>query len=167
MTMLAAATLGVLAGPWLCGLITAHTVGFQQPLRTACVLCGTPVVAVAAAGVIAVAPITGRCPRCRHPVGPVPGSAETVAAIVLAVVACSSPSPWLLTAWTLFALLGVALAGIDIAVLRLPDPLTITATLIAMSVAAATAIGAGRPGVLLGAAALGVLYAVAARYGTR
>jgi leader peptidase (prepilin peptidase)/N-methyltransferase len=66
-------------------------------------------------------------------------------------------------------LLGIALAGINIAVLRLPDPLTITAILLATIVAAATVIGTGRPSVLanaiLGAAALGMLYAIAVRHG--
>ncbi|GAA0475444.1 hypothetical protein Aca07nite_84300 [Actinoplanes capillaceus] len=169
LTLLAAATLGILAGPWLRGLIAAHTVAFQQPLHTDCRLCGTPAVTAAAAGIIAVAPLDGRCPRCRHPVGPVPGSTETVAATVLAAVAWAAPSSWLLATWTLFALLGVALASIDIAVLRLPDPLTITATGLATTLAATTAITTGRPGVLvttlLGAAALGALYAVAVRRG--
>jgi hypothetical protein len=32
--LIAAATLGVVAGPWLRGLIAAHTVGFRHPLRT-------------------------------------------------------------------------------------------------------------------------------------
>jgi leader peptidase (prepilin peptidase)/N-methyltransferase len=169
LTLLAAVTLGVLAGPWLRGLIAAHSVAFRQPLRTDCVLCGTPVVAVAAAGIVAVAPLNGRCPRCRHPVGPVPGSTETVAAAVLAAIAWDAPSPWLLTTWALFAPLGIALAGINIAVLRLPDPLTIAATVLATSLAAATAIATGQPsgllGALLGAAALGALYAVAVRHG--
>jgi hypothetical protein len=31
LTMLTAAILGVLTGPWLRGLITAHSVGFQHP----------------------------------------------------------------------------------------------------------------------------------------
>ena len=51
--------------------------------------------------------IRGRCPAAGTPVGPVPGSTQTIAATVL--VAWSAPSPWLLTTWTLFALLGVAL----------------------------------------------------------
>lgn len=167
--LLAAALLGVLAGPWLRGLIVAHAVGYRQPLRTTCPLCGATTVTVTAYGVLAVAPAHGRCPRCRHPIGPVPGTIEAIAAVVLALVARCAPTPGLLVAWTIFALLGIALAGIDLAVHRLPDELTVASSLIVLACAATTAILTHRPGILLGtvlgALALGGWYGIAVRRG--
>jgi hypothetical protein len=56
LNVLAAAVLGVVAGPWLRGLIAARSVSFDQPLRTACVLSGAPAVTIVWAGIMAVAP---------------------------------------------------------------------------------------------------------------
>jgi leader peptidase (prepilin peptidase) / N-methyltransferase len=161
---------GFLAGPWLRGLIYAHGVGYRRPYRTDCPRCGTPVVTIAAHGILAAAPPSGHCPRCGHPVGPVPGGIESLAALVLAVIAWRAPDGWLLATWSLTALLGIALAGIDLAVLRLPDPLTLTAAATTLSVAAAASIATAHPGILagavIGAAALGGSYYLAGvRYG--
>jgi leader peptidase (prepilin peptidase)/N-methyltransferase len=167
--LLSAALVGMLAGPWLRGLIVAHAVGYRQPLRTGCPLCGTTAVTVAAYGVLAAAPADGRCPRCRHPIGPVPGTVEAIAAVVLALVAYSAPTAGLLVAWTIFALLGIALAGIDLAVHRLPDQLTVASGLLVFGCAATTAVLTHRPGILLGtllgAVALGGWYGIAVRFG--
>jgi leader peptidase (prepilin peptidase)/N-methyltransferase len=66
-------------------------------------------------------------------------------------------------------LCSVALADIDIAVLRLPDPLTTAATIIITILATTTAIVTGHPTILLttflGAALLGAVYAPAVRHG--
>ncbi|WP_203919706.1 prepilin peptidase [Rugosimonospora africana] len=151
LTFPAAVTVALVAGPWLRGLIYAHAVGYRQPLRTDCPQCGTPVVAVAGRGVLAMAPVTGQCRRCGQPIGPVPGSVEALAAAVVAVAAWRAPTPWLLTAWTITGLLGVALASLDRAVLRLPDPLTLAAAASTLTLAAAASIITQHPGILLGA----------------
>ncbi|MBT8225648.1 MAG: prepilin peptidase [Dactylosporangium sp.] len=123
-----AAGVGVLAGPWLRGLVFAHAVGWRQPLRQHCPACGTSVIPMTWRGLLAVAPLDGRCPTCRTPIGPVAGSVEILAALVLSMLAMRAPSGWVLAAWIWWALLGIALALIDTAVHRLPDPLTTAAT---------------------------------------
>ena len=159
-----AAGIGLLAGPWLRGLVFAHSVPAGQPPRGECPRCGTPVVGVRWRALLAVAPVRGRCRTCAARIGPRPGVVEVLAAAVLAVLAASAPSAWVLAAWGWAALLGIALAWIDITMFRLPDPLTTAATvgvLVLLGVAAATS---GQPHPLiravLAALLLGLLYVV-------
>lgn len=88
------------------------------------------------------AAVTGRCPRCRARIGPYLLLAELAAGLALAVVAARASSVWELAALAWLVLLAVPLAFIDVAVRRLPDPLTVAAfagTLGLLTVAAFTA----------------------------
>ena len=163
--VLTAAGTGLLAGPWLRGLVFAHSVPPGQPPRGWCPSCHTPVVATRWRALLAVAPVRGRCPTCTTRIGPPPGVVEGLAAAVLAVLAASAPSAWVLAAWGWAALLGIALAFIDTAMFRLPDTLTTAATagvLVLLGVAAATT---GQPHPLIravvAALVLGLLYLIA------
>jgi leader peptidase (prepilin peptidase)/N-methyltransferase len=127
--VLAAGSLAVVAGPWLRGLVFAHTVAYGTPPRSRCPACGEPVVVVALRGLAAVGPLDGRCPTCARPVGPPVGTVELVTALMLVVLAVRAPSGWVLAAWCWAGLLGVALALVDAAVYRLPDILTTSAAI--------------------------------------
>lgn len=166
-TAVLAGGLGLFAGPWLRGLVFTHSVAWQQPLRTRCPACGTNVVDPGRWGLAVAVPIGGRCPRCRTTIGPPAGSVEIVAATVLVALTIRAPAdqPWILAAWIWLALLGIALAVIDAAVHRLPDPLTTAATggvlvvLIADAVTSGDATGLVRA--LACSAALGAVYLIA------
>jgi leader peptidase (prepilin peptidase)/N-methyltransferase len=160
--LLAATTTGGCAGPWLRGLVFAHTVAYRQPPRSRCPTCATLVVPVALRGVVALAPLDGRCPSCATGIGPPPGTVELIAAAVLFLIALHAPSDWVLAAWCWAALFAVALALIDTAVLRLPDILTATAGLGALILLGLAAAATDQPNdytrSALGGASLGLLY---------
>jgi leader peptidase (prepilin peptidase) / N-methyltransferase len=163
-TIVAAVAVGVIAWPWLRGLVFAHTVAYGQPVRSRCPLCGHLAVPVALHGLAAVAPVDGRCPTCRNPIGPAAGAVEVLAAPVVALLTLHAPSGWVLVAWCWAGLLGVALALIDAAVHRLPDPLTVAAILgvLPLLVVAAAATG-DYPALIravLGGLGLGAVYLV-------
>ncbi|MGH3164468.1 MAG: prepilin peptidase, partial [Trebonia sp.] len=109
-----------------------------------------------------VLPVTGRCPHCKARIGPYAMAAELVTALVLAVIAARAPSGWELAALAWLALLAVPLAFIDIAVQRLPDPLTISAFAGTLVLLAAAEGAAHQPWPLvravIGAAALAGFY---------
>jgi leader peptidase (prepilin peptidase)/N-methyltransferase len=137
----AALTTGVVAGPWLRGLVFAHTVPYGVPPRGRCPFCGHVVAPVAWGGLAAIGPVDGRCPTCAQRVGPLPAGVELVTALVLLMLAVRAPSGWVLAAWSWAALFAVALTLIDIAVYRLPDILTTPAALgtaVLLTVAALT-----------------------------
>jgi leader peptidase (prepilin peptidase)/N-methyltransferase len=100
--------------------------------------------------------VTGRCPSCRTRIGPHPLLTEVVAGLALAVVAARAASVWELAAVAWLALLGVPLAFIDVAVHRLPDPLTAAAATGTLALLAAAALTAHQPG-HLGRAAIGAV----------
>jgi leader peptidase (prepilin peptidase)/N-methyltransferase len=139
-TILTAA--GVAAGPWLRGLLFAHTVEYRAPLRRRCPRCGHHAIPIALAGLAAVAPPDGRCPTCTRRIGPPAATVELLAAVTLVVAAAYAPSGWMLAAWTWAALLGIALALIDTTVYRLPDLLT-TAAAGALGLLAVAAVAGG------------------------
>jgi leader peptidase (prepilin peptidase)/N-methyltransferase len=122
-------------------------------------------VAVRWRGLLAVAPVRGRCPNCATRIGPPAGAVEMLAAAVLAVLAVRAPSAWLLAAWSWAALFGIALALIDFAVLRLPSPLTATAFSGVMALLALAAAATNQPHALVravvAAVGLGLLYLIA------
>jgi leader peptidase (prepilin peptidase) / N-methyltransferase len=87
----------------------------------------------------------------RYGVKPPAFAVEAAAGLTLAAVAARSPSPslWQLAALGWLMLCAVALAFIDIAIRRLPDPLTgaaLAGTLCLLTIAALT--GGGHPGQL-------------------
>jgi len=107
-------------------------------------------------------PVSGRCPVCRARIGPYPLLAELAAALTLGIVAARTPSLWEMAALAWLGLLAVPLACVDVAVHRLPDPLTAAAcagTFALLAVAAFTRHQPGRLGqAALGAAALICFY---------
>jgi leader peptidase (prepilin peptidase)/N-methyltransferase len=167
-TILTAVAVGVAAGPWLRGLVFAYTVPYGQPPRSRCPTCGHHVVPVAWRGLAAL--ITGRCPHCTTAIGPPTGTVELLAAAVVVPLAVHAPSVWVLAAWCWAGLLGVALAIIDTAVHRLPDPLTLTAAGGALLLLAVAAITTDNPHALLravlAALGLGLVYLIPILAGT-
>lgn len=107
-------------------------------------------------------PATGRCPSCRTRIGPYPLLAEAAAGLALAIVAARSSSAWELAALAWLALLAVPLAFIDVAVRRLPDPLTAAACVGTLALLAVAALASRQPSHLgraaAGAAALACFY---------
>lgn len=106
----------------------------------------------------ALRPVTGRCPRCCARIGPYPLLAELAAGLALAVVAARASS----LSWVV--LLAVPLAFIDVAVRRLPDPLTAAAFAGTLALLAVAALTGHQPGHLgraaVGAVALASFYLV-------
>jgi leader peptidase (prepilin peptidase)/N-methyltransferase len=102
-----------------------------------------------------------RCARCGSSLG-TPLALELGTAVVLALVLGRFGGQADVAAFGFFGVLGVALAAIDIAVQRLPDPLTLPAYPILIGLLAAAAIiGHDLPGLvraLLGGLALAAAY---------
>ncbi|GIJ62184.1 type 4 prepilin-like proteins leader peptide-processing enzyme [Virgisporangium aurantiacum] len=159
-----AMAVAVASGPWLRGLVFAHSVAYRHPLRRRCPTCGVVAVRVAGRGVLAAAPVDGRCHLCGVPLGRPVGTVEGTAAAVLVVLALVAPSGWVLAAWSWTALLGIALAYVDLAVLRLPDALTVAAGLGSLALLGVAAVATDSPGrwwqALAGGLGLGVLYSI-------
>ena len=99
---------------------------------------------------------------CRTRIGPYPLAAEAAAGLALAVAAARATSVWDLAALAWLILVAVPLAFTDIAVHRLPDPLTAAAFTGTLALLTAAALTAHHPGQLaraiIGAAALAVFY---------
>jgi leader peptidase (prepilin peptidase) / N-methyltransferase len=136
MSPLAVTTIGVaagLSGPWLRARVLVHAVPDGQPHRRHCPHCGSVLAPVGWRGFLAALPATGRCPSCQTPVGPAAWLVETLAAAIAVVLAWRAGSWPVLAAWLWVALFGLVLALVDVAVKRLPDPLTSTATLGALA----------------------------------
>lgn len=161
-TVLTSCATAVAAGPWLRGLVFAHTVPYGTPPRSNCPYCGTQVATVALRGLAAIGPLDGRCPTCTQHIGPPLAVVEIVAMLVLVVLAVRAPSGWVLAAWSWAGLLGVALALVDAAVFRLPDILTTSAAVGTALLLAAAAVGtkdmSALAGAGLGALGLGLFY---------
>ncbi len=160
--VLVASAAAVAAGPWLRGLVFAHSVAYGVPPRSGCPYCGAPVATVAMRGLAAVGPVDGRCPTCNQQIGPPAAAVEIVTALVLAVLMVRAPSGWVLAAWSWVGLLGVALALVDAAVFRLPDILTTSAAVGTALLLTAAAVTTGDMSALaaagLGALGLGLFY---------
>lgn len=149
-----AAAAGLLAGPLLRARIFRHSVPFDQRVRRDCPGCGRPLVAAGWWGVVAVLPPTGRCPGCRHRIGPAVATVEVAAAGAFALLASAAGGAVEAMALWWVAGAGVALAFIDVAVHRLPDRLTLTGYAGALVLLGAAAVTTGR----LGAFGLAVVY---------
>jgi leader peptidase (prepilin peptidase) / N-methyltransferase len=159
--IIAAAAVGMIAGPRIrASLLSRSTESGQSP-RHACPACAHAVLPDRWSW-LSLLPVTGRCPSCQARIGPYPLLAELAAGLALMVVAARASSAWELVALAWLTLLAVPLAFIDVAVHRLPDPLTAAAcagTLALLSVAALTSHQPGHLGrAAIGAAALACFY---------
>lgn len=161
LAVLAAAVAGLLASPALRAVIITHAVPAGQPWRDGCPHCDARRRAL-------VWP-AARCRICGGRVGPVPGAIELLAAAAAAIAATAvvtGPRPtWSAgVALVVAALFAVVLAGVDLAVHRLPDRLTLAgfgATAAILAGAAALAGDWRRLGTaLIGATALTAGYGV-------
>jgi leader peptidase (prepilin peptidase) / N-methyltransferase len=126
----AGAVLGLLAGAAIRGTVFRLSVASGDPGRIACPRCSAP----------AGRQLALRCGRCGRSLG-TPLALELSAAGVLALLLGRFGGQPVVVAFAFFGLLGVALVAIDIAVKRLPDPLTLPAypILIALLTGAAIA----------------------------
>src|SRR5262249_1091849 len=114
---------GALTGPALRTVIFRHSVRPTAPWRTQCSRCGTTIVPTTRRWRMGALPVAGGCPRCRARIGPLPLSVELVGALTVGSLAgrLGAHLATLAVGWA--ALVGIALAFIDIAVHRLPDRL--------------------------------------------
>ena len=103
------------------------------------------IVGSAVAGVLAGPPLRVGV-LARYDVKPPAFGVEAAAGLALAAVAARSPSLWQLAALGWLMLCAVTLAFIDIAVRRLPDPLTGAALAGTLGLLAAAALAGGHPG---------------------
>lgn len=108
------AVLGLLAGAALRGAVFTLAVPAGSPERVACPTCATP------------AGPTARCRHCGGPLGPPLAPGIAAAAVLALLLGVHGGRPGVLPA-AFLAVLGVALATIDLAVQRLPDRLTLPA----------------------------------------
>ena len=159
--IIAGAAVGLLAGPRIRASVLARSTGAGEPLRSACPACSARVLPERCQW-RSLLPVTGRCPACRARVGPYPLVAEVAAGLALAVVAARATSGWELAALVWLVLVAVPLALIDVAVHRLPDPLTAAAFTGTLALLAVAALAGHQPGRLahaaIGAAILACFY---------
>jgi leader peptidase (prepilin peptidase) / N-methyltransferase len=160
------AAAGLVLGPRQRACIFRHTSEstLPGPRRGRCPVC--PVCPVCAAALLPgrwrfwpALPVTGRCAECGARIGPPPLTVEIAAAAVLGLLAARIGPGFVLAAAAWLAVCAVPLAGIDVATHRLPDPLTGIAYLGTVTLLAAAALTAGRPGELVRAVAGGAALA--------
>jgi leader peptidase (prepilin peptidase) / N-methyltransferase len=159
--IIAGAAVGLLAGPPIRAAVFARSTEAGQPARSTCPACSAQLFRGRWRW-LAVLPVTGGCPACRTRIGPHPLAAEAAAGLALAVAAARATSVWELAALAWLILIAVPLAFTDLAVHRLPDPLTATAFTGTLALLTAAALTAHQPGHLaraaIGAAALACFY---------
>ena len=159
--IIAGAAVGLLAGPPIRAAVFARSTEAGQPARSTCPACSAQVFRSRWRW-LAVLPVTGGCPACRTRIGPHPLAAEAAAGLALAVAAARATSAWELAALAWLILIAVPLAFTDLAVHRLPDPLTATAFTGTLALLTAAALAGHQPGHLaraaIGAAALACFY---------
>jgi leader peptidase (prepilin peptidase) / N-methyltransferase len=149
------AAVGVIAGPRIRASVFARSTESGQPPRYACPACRQEILPGRWRW-RALLPVTGRCSCCRVRIGPYPLLAELATGLALAVAAARASSAWELAALACLVLLAVPLAFIDVAVSRLPDPLTAAAFAGILALLAITALTGHQPG-HLGRAAIGAV----------
>jgi leader peptidase (prepilin peptidase)/N-methyltransferase len=117
------AVIGAAAGPVVRAVIFYFAVPADADWRLACQKCDSALVRWAGRLPVGALRSSGRCPRCRARIGPPVGVVElTCAACVGLLAGLLGPHPATLAlAWA--ALVGVALAFVDLGVHRLPDRL--------------------------------------------
>jgi leader peptidase (prepilin peptidase)/N-methyltransferase len=153
--ILAAAAVGLVAGPRIRTSVFSRSTESGQPPRRACPACDQEILPDRWRW-RALLPVTGRCPLCRARIGPYPLLAELAAGLALAVVAARASSVGELAALAWLVLLAVPLAFIDVAVHRLPDPLTAAAFAGTLALLGVAALVGHQPG-HLGRAAIGAV----------
>jgi leader peptidase (prepilin peptidase) / N-methyltransferase len=153
--IIAGAAAGLIAGPRIRASVFSRSTEPGQPPRRACPVCAQDILPDRWLW-CSLLPVTGRCPSCCARIGPYPLVAELAAGLALAVVAARVSSGWELAALTWLALLAVPLAFIDVAVHRLPDPLTAAACAGTIALLAVAALAGHQPG-HLGRAAIGAV----------
>ncbi len=151
---LAATAAGVIA-PRIRASVFSRSTEPGQPPHHACPACGQEILPDRWRW-RALLPVTGRCPRCRARIGPYLLLAELAAGLALAIVAARASSVWELAALAWLVLLAVPLAFIDVAIRRLPDPLTAAAFAGTLALLAVAALTSHQPG-HLGRAAIGAV----------
>ena len=155
------AAVGMIAGPRIRASVLSRSTESGQPPRHACPACAHDVLPDRWSW-LSLLPVTGRCASCRARIGPYPMLAELAAGLALAVVAARASSAWELAALAWLTLLAVPLAFIDVAVHRLPDPLTAAACVGTLALLAVAALVSHHPGHLgraaIGAGALACFY---------
>lgn len=151
--IIAGAAVGVIAGPRIRASVLSRSTESGKPPRHACPACAYEVLPDRWSW-LSLLPVTGRCPSCRARIGPYPVLAELAAGLALAVVAARASSAWELAALAWLTLLAVPLAFIDVAVHRLPDPLTAAACIGIFALLSVAALTSHQPG-HLGRAAIG------------
>jgi leader peptidase (prepilin peptidase)/N-methyltransferase len=161
--ILAGAATGLAAGPRIRAAVFSRSTEPGEPPRAACPSCDREIVS-ARRRWRSVLPVTGRCPACRERIGPYPLAVELAAAVALSVLAARSTFAWEAGALAWLALAAVPLAFIDLAVRRLPDPLTAAAFAGTAVLLAVAALASGEAGLLgragMAAAAMAGLYLV-------
>jgi leader peptidase (prepilin peptidase)/N-methyltransferase len=159
--IIAGAAVGLLAGPRIRASVFLRSTKVGEPPRRTCPACSHQVLPGRWRW-CPVLPVTGRCPACQTRIGHYPLLAESAAGLALAVVAARATSVWELAALAWLILAAVPLALIDVAVHRLPDPLTAAAFAGTLVLLAAAALAGHQPGHLaravIGAAALACFY---------
>jgi leader peptidase (prepilin peptidase) / N-methyltransferase len=157
------ATAGVAIGPFLRAVTFSYGTPRGDPRRRNCPGCGRLILGTGRP-VRVYLPASGRCRFCRSRIGPPPLAVELLTAAVLAVVAVKATSAWELAALDWLAIVAVPLAFIDVAVRRLPDPLTASAYVGTLCLLAAAALATHHPGQLgravLAGAGLASLYLI-------
>jgi leader peptidase (prepilin peptidase)/N-methyltransferase len=149
------AVAGAVAGAFTPRVAYRLSVPWAQPALPGCTGCHTPF-GQGPAGWVRVA---DRCAACGVRQGPMLRATVPVGAAGAALVAaCTLDNGWLLLAALLLSVLGVLLAAVDLAVLRLPDPIVgcaVLTTLVLLGLAAWTGDSWGSYGrALAGGAAL-------------
>lgn len=163
------AALGAACGPWVRAAVLRHATADGKP-RGTCPCCRCPILPVGSASPrapgpvarrarpwVSTLPVSGRCPACRHRLGPAGGAVELGLAVVFAALAARVDSVLVLAALCWFAAVGVALAMVDVAVHRLPDRLTALAGTGLLAALAGTALVRDEPGALARAVLGGVV----------
>ncbi len=154
--VVAAVACGLLTGPWLRATVFRLAVETGAADRTACPHCDSRLFGDPQRWWTTLSP-SGRCPRCRNRIGPAPLLIEVVAgAAAGALAAVLGPRPEL-AAMVFLAVVGLALATIDIAVHRLPDRLTLPAYPVMALMLGAAALVDGRWEPLVRALAAGLV----------
>ena len=155
------AAAGVISGPRIRASVFYRGTWSGQPPRSACPACARDILPDRLRW-LSLLPVTGRCPACRARIGPPLMLAELAAGLALALAAGRAASAWELAALAWLVLLAVPLAFIDLAVHRLPDPLTAAAFAGVVTLLAVAALTSHQPGRLgravIGTAALTCFY---------